>query len=352
MRVLVTGHDGYIGSSLVPMLRLGGHQVVGTDSGLFSDSAFCPPADTADVELHVDVRDLRPEHFAEVDAVVHLAALPDGPWDEHGNRILCEINYRSTVHVAQMARRTGVCRFVFSSSCSVYGPRGGTVVDESTEPAPMSSFARAMALAERDVAELADHTFSPTFLRNTAVYGVSPRLRVDLTVNKLVGHAVATGHVPLPNNGSDWLPSVHVEDVARAFLSVIEAPREVVHAKSYNVGRTDESYRVCEIAALVADVVGATVVSVGAAGTDPVDHGVGNRIDCSLIAAELPGFRAQWTVRRGIEELYDAYRQVGLTSKHLNGVQFQRYRHLRSLWGQGLVDADLRHTAASESVGV
>jgi nucleoside-diphosphate-sugar epimerase len=222
-------------------------------------------------------------------------------------------------------------------------------VDECAEPSPVRPHAKAMALAEHDLAELADQGFSPTILRNTAVYGVSPRLRADLTVNNLVGNAVATGKVPLPNGGTDWLTSVHVEDVARAFLSVIEAPREVVHARTYNVGRAGEYYRVREIADLVAEVVGATIVSPWDVERDPIDNGVGNQVDCSLIAAQLPSFRAQWTVRRGIEELHDAYRQVGFTEKHLNGVQFQRYSHLQSLWDRGLVDADLRHTAAFTS---
>jgi nucleoside-diphosphate-sugar epimerase len=330
MRVLVTGHAGYVGASLVPMLRLAGHRVVGVDNGLFSDAAFCAPAGSADVELHADVRDLHLEHFADIDAVVHLAALPDGPWNERAE-ILREINYRSTVHVAQTAKRAGVCRFVFSSSCSVYGPHEDTVVDESAELGPVGPHAKAVALAEHDLAELADQTFSPTFLRITAIYGVSPQLRLDHTVNNLVGHAVATGNVPLPNGGGDWLPSVHVEDVARAFLSVVEAPREVVHAKTYNVGRADESYRVHEIADMVAEVVGATIASQGVIGRDPADHLVSNQVDCSLIAAELPSFRPQWTLRRGIEELCDAYRQVGFTDQHLKGVRFQRYWHLRSL---------------------
>jgi nucleoside-diphosphate-sugar epimerase len=352
MQILVTGHAGYLGASLVPMLRLAGHRVVGVDNGLFSDAAFCAPADSADVELNTDVRDLRPEHFAKVDAVVHLAALPDGPWNERAG-ILREINHRSTVRLARAAKQAGVCRFVFLSSCSVYGSQGGDVVlDEGAELGPVGPYARVMALAEHDLAELADLRFSPTLLRSAAVYGVSPQLRLDLMVNNLVGCAVATGDVPLPDGGRNWLQSVHVEDVARAILSVIEAPREVIHVKTYNVGRADDNYRVQEIADLVAEVVGATVVRPCEGWRDPVDRSVGNRIDCSLIAAELPGFRAQWTLRRGVEELNDAYRQVGFTAEHLQGLQFQRYWCLRSLWDRGLIDADLRRPTALELLGV
>lgn len=341
MRVLVTGHDGYIGTVLVRLFQLAGHEVVGVDSGLFSDCAFTPELGKADTELWMDIRDLGVEHFDGVDAVVHLAGISNDPLGDLNPATTYDINHQATLHVARMAKAAGVSRFTFSSSCSIYGAHGDDVLDESAQFYPVTPYGESKQMCERDLALLADDDFSPTFLRNATAYGVSPRLRGDLVVNNLVGYAVTTGQVLLKSDGSPWRPLVHIEDIARAFLAVVEAPRDVVHLQAYNVGRTDETYRIRDVAEIVADVVpGSTLSFAEGAGPDKRNY----RVDCSKIMADLPSFQPQWTVRRGVEELYDAYLQVQLTEEMLTGSHLQRIKHIRAAQERGVVDAELRNT--------
>ncbi|NED95103.1 SDR family oxidoreductase [Phytoactinopolyspora alkaliphila] len=349
MRILVTGHDGYIGTVLVHLFKLAGHEVVGVDSGLFSSCRFTPELSRADSELWMDIRDLRAEHFDGVDAVVHLAGISNDPLGDLNPDTTYQINHLATLHVAQAAKAAGVTRFAFSSSCSIYGAHGDDVLDESAEFLPVTPYGESKVLSERDLTALADDRFSPTFLRNATAYGVSPRLRGDLVVNNLVGYAVTTGQVLLKSDGSPWRPLVHIEDIARAFLAVVEAPRDLVHLKAYNVGRTDETYRIREVAEIVADVVPGSELSFAeGAGPDKRNY----RVDCSLITRELPGFQPQWTVRRGVEELYDAYLQVQLTEDMLTGSHLQRIKHIRARQEQGVVDEQLRVTAGEGVSGV
>jgi nucleoside-diphosphate-sugar epimerase len=349
MRVLVTGHDGYIGTVLVHLLKLADHEVVGIDSGLFSRCTFTPELTRADAELWLDIRDLREEHFEGVDAVIHLAGISNDPLGDLNPDTTYEINHLATLHVARMAKAAGVTRFAFSSSCSIYGAHGDDVLDESAQFLPVTPYGESKVFSERDLTVLADDEFSPTFLRNATAYGVSPRLRGDLVVNNLVGYAVTTGQVLLKSDGSPWRPLVHIEDIARAFLAVIEAPRELVHLRAYNVGRTDETYRIRDVAQIVADVVPGSQLSFAeGAGPDKRNY----RVDCSLIAGELPGFQPQWTVRRGVEELYDAYLQVQLTEEMLTGSHLQRIKHIRAQQERGLVDEQLRLTAGEGVLGV
>lgn len=348
MRVMVTGHDGYIGTVLVPLFQRAGHSVLGVDNGMFHDCTFVPQDVAADDELWIDVRDLRPEHFAGVQAVVHLAGISNDPLGNLNPQTTFEVNHLAAIHVARTAKQAGVTRFVFSSSCSTYGAHGDDVLDESAEFNPVTPYGESKVLAERDLALLANDEFSPTFLRSATAFGVSPRLRGDLVVNNLVGYAFATQQVLLKSDGRPWRPLVHIEDISRAFLAVVEAPRETVHLQAYNVG-THENYRIRQVAEIVADVVPNSVVTFSpTASPDTRNY----RVDCSRIRGELPAFQPQWTVRRGVEELYAAYEQMGLTAEELESSRYQRIKHVRWLQDNDRLDAELRYAGSPEALGV
>ena len=338
MRVLVTGHLGYIGSILVPLFQAAGHEVVGLDSGLFADCLFgtAPPEVPS---LDLDVRDVATDQLRGFDAIVHLAALSNDPLSNLNPECTYDINHRATVRLARLAKEAGVPRFLHSSSCSLYGTAGDDMLDESAGFNPVTPYGESKVRAEREVAALSDDHFSATFLRNATAYGVSPRLRADLVVNNLVGYAFTTGEVLIMSDGSPWRPLVHLEDIARAFLAVMQAPRERIHNEAFNVGRNEENYRVRELADMVRELVpGSKIRYAEGGGPDLRCY----RVDCSKIRRELPEFQPRWSVRQGIEELLDAYRRNGLTADDFLSSRYLRIKRVSELKAQGQLDATLR----------
>jgi len=333
---------GYIGTVMVPMLLQSGHTVVGLDSDLFEQCTF--RAGIFDVpQLRVDLRDVQPRDLEGFDAVIHLAALSNDPLGDLNPGITYDINHVASVRLARLAKEAGVPRFLYSSSCSSYGQAGDDFVDETAELRPITAYAISKVRVERDVAKLADARFSPTFLRNATAYGVSPRLRFDLVLNNLTAWAYAKGRVHIKSDGTPWRPIVHIEDIGRAFLAVLGAPREVVHNEALNVGQTEENYRVRQLADIVQDVVpGSRVEYAEGGGPDPRCY----RVDFGKIHRLLPDFKPQWTARRGAEELYDAYRRGGLVIEDCEGPRFKRIDHLKHLLATNRVDSTLRWRTA------
>ena len=345
MRVLVTGHHGYIGSVLVPMLLARGHEVVGLDSDLFVGSRFGDQPIVEVPSIRKDIRDVKASDLADFDAILHLAGLSNDPLGDLNPELTYEINYHASVRLAGLAKQTGVRRFIFSSSCSNYGAGGDDFLTEESPFNPVTPYGLSKVMVEQEVSQLADADFSPVFLRNATAYGVSPFLRFDLVLNNLVAWAVTTGRVYLKSDGTPWRPIVHIEDISRAFCVVLEAPTEKIHNQAFNVGRTEENYRIRELAEIVAETVPGTRIEYAPdAGPDKRNY----RVDCSKIQRILPEFQPQWDARRGAQELLAAYQRVGIRVEDFEGPRFKRIAHVKQLLAQGKVDENLRWTARVE----
>src|ERR1700722_16058910 len=318
MRVLVTGDRGYIGAVLVPFLRDHGHEVVGLDAGWYEGCDFGPMPD-ADPSLQRDIRDVRPPELEGFDAIVHLAAISNDPIGDLNPDATYSVNADGAIHLAEMAKLAGVPRFLFSSSCSLYGAAGDAPVAEDGAFNPVTPYGESKVRAESGIGKLADDSFSPVYLRNATAYGSSPRLRADIVVNNLTGTAFTRGEVRLQSDGTPWRPLVHIEDISRAFLAALEAPRDVIHNQAFNVGRSEENYQVRDLAEIVRQTVPGCEVSYASdAGPDTRCYAVG----FAKTTKPLPAFRPVWDARRGAKELYDTYVKVGLRAEDFEGPRY------------------------------
>ena len=339
MRILVTGDKGYIGAVMVPILVREGHTVVGLDTDWFEHSAL------SELLVEVpskkkDLRDVQASDLEGFDAVVHLAGLSNDPLGDLNPELTYEINHVASVRLAKLAKEAGVKRFLFSSSCSTYGAAGGKeLLNEEAEFRPVTPYGRSKVLVEQDVTKLADLNFSPTFLRNATAYGVSPRLRFDLVLNNLVAWAFTTGRIYIKSDGTPWRPIVHIEDISRAFIAVLNAPRDLTHCQAFNVGCTEENYQIRDLAQIVGEIVpGCHIEYAKEGGPDTRCY----RVDFSKISRVLPDFKPQWNARKGAQELYNAVQRFGLLLEDFEGPRYKRISHIQQLLSSGRLDASLR----------
>ena len=338
MRVLVTGHLGYLGTVMVPALVAAGHEVTGLDSGLFEKAVLGPAPDDPPL-VRVDLRDVTEADLAGQDAVIHLAALSNDPLGSLAPELTYAINHEASSRLARVAREAGVQRFLYASTCSVYGASGtDDAIGEDAPMRPVTPYAESKVRVEDDLVALADDHFTPVMLRNATAFGFSPRLRCDIVLNNLVGHAVLTGRILVMSDGTPWRPLVHAADIASAFVAALEAPRDTVHAQAFNIGSDANNVRVSEVAEAVARAVpSATVEITGEAGGDPRSY----RVDFAKVTQALPQWRAAWSIDDGAQELVAAYREHGLTTEAFQRT-FTRLAWLQDRQERGELDETMR----------
>ena len=345
MRVLVTGHAGYIGTVLVTMLLEQGYHVVGLDTGWFQRCTFTGVVPNIE-SIKKDVRDIQPQDVVGFDAIIHLAGLSNDPLGDYQPQLTQDINEKASIRLAKLAKTAGINRFLFASSCSNYGAGGVEFLTETAPFNPVTPYGVSKVRVEAALSQLADSAFSPTFLRASTAYGVSPRLRFDLVLNNLTAWAFTTGQVYLKSDGTPWRPVVHVEDVARAYLAVLQAPREQIHNEAFNVGTSTENYQMRELAEIVKAIVpGCRIAYAPDAGPDKRCY----RVDCNKIARRLHDYKPQWTVLQGVEQLYAEYKKVGLTLEEFEGPKYMRIAHVKALIATGQLDQELRWIPGNET---
>jgi nucleoside-diphosphate-sugar epimerase len=334
MRVLVTGSEGYIGSLLGPYLVQRGHDVVGVDAGFYRTGWLYNGATMTVETLNKDIRLLSEADFEGVEAVVHMAELSGDPVGELAPAVTYEINHQGSLHVASTAKAAGVTRFVYTSSCSVYGAADRELVDENSPLAPQTAYAACKELVERDVAAMAGDDFSPIFLRNATVFGASPRMRFDIVLNNLAGLAWTTREIRMESDGTPWRPLVHVLDICKAIGCVLEAPRGRVHNQILNAGASEANYQIGEIAEVVARVFPGCEVTVGERGTDARSY----RVSFAKIHELLPEFRCEWDAELGARQLLEIYSGIGLSHEDFLSRKFTRLKQIEYLLVTGQID--------------
>jgi nucleoside-diphosphate-sugar epimerase len=335
MRVLATGTDGYIGTLLPPLLMERGHEVIGVDTGFYRAGWLFNATDRSALTLHRDIRRLTADDLEGVDAIVHMAELSNDPVGQLSPEITYDINHMGSVHLATLAKAAGVRRFVYTSSCSVYGVATESSVNEESPLNPQTAYAVCKTLVERDVGRMADDDFSPTFLRNATAFGASPRMRFDIVLNNLGGLAWTTGKIRMESDGTPWRPFVHSLDICKAIACTLEAPIESVHGQVFNVGDDRSNHQVFEIADIVASVFPGCEVSFAP------DGGPDNRsyrVSFERIQELLPGFSCDWTLERGAQQLRQLFARIDLSEEVFQSRYFTRLKQIKYLLETGQID--------------